>query len=201
MHAHGNNIEVACNMLKLYMVLIGCVPKGRNIEQHDVFFGIGNSVAEVLPLIKEFWPEAATTLHIDAWRAVTHVNGYSIQVAENSIMQSDFRLFFINLGGYKMGEFEEFHYKMIVVAADKGEAVKESKQTAFFKHTGFTGANSHIDDKYGVDVDDIYAITDILPSQLKSKYSIIVSEGNIDDQEDEIHLGYFKFDKIEKWGD
>jgi hypothetical protein len=28
----------------------------------------------------------------------------------------------------------------------------------FFQHTGFPGANAHIDDKYGVDVDDVYEL-------------------------------------------
>jgi hypothetical protein len=183
------------------MFLIGCVPKGRNIEQHDVFFGIGNSVAELLPHIKDFWPEAGSTLHIDAWRPVTRVNGYSIEVSENITGQSNLRLFFINLGGYKKDEFEEFHYKMIVPATDKGEAVKRSKQTAFFKHTGFKGASAHIDDKYGVDVDDVYAITDILPKVMKNRYSIVVSQNNEYEKNDELHLGYFKPEKVEKWGD
>ena len=104
---------------------------------------------------------------------------------------SSFKLFFINLGGYKQNEFEEFHYKMIIAAADKSEAINVSKKTAFFRHTGFKGATAHVDDKYGVDVDDVYEITDILPAATKEKYSIVVSPAeNV--AEDEIQLGYFK---------
>src|SRR5678809_1545416 len=88
---------------------------------------------------------------------------------------SSCRLFFINLGGYKQNEFEEFHYKMIIAANNKGEAIDTAKQTAFFRHTDFKGATSHIDDKYGVDVDDVYEIADILPVGIKEKYSISVS--------------------------
>jgi hypothetical protein len=65
------------------------------------------------------------------------------------------------------------------------------KKTAFFRHTGFKGANAHIDDKYGVDVDDAYEITDILPATAKEKYSIIVTPAD-SLIEDEMHLGYFK---------
>jgi len=54
---------------------------------------------------------------------------------------------------------------MIVAAGDKGEAVKQAKNTAFYKHTGFKGADSHIDKKYGVDVDDFFEIADISPQQ------------------------------------
>lgn len=185
-------------MAKLYMLLIGCLPKGRHTEQHDVYFDIGENIREILPRVAVFWPEAGKTLHLDAWREVTHVNGYDIVITDQQPSTSNVQLFFINLGGYKQGEFEEFHYKMIVAADDKSEAIRISKQTAFYRHTGFKGANSHIDDKYGVDVDDIYALPEILPHETKSKYSIhsVLATGK---EEDELHLGYFRLDKVDKW--
>ena len=180
------------------MLLIGCSPAGRHTEQHDVFFGIGDTIKDLVPDLIAFWPEAKGKLHLDAWREVTVVNGYAVSVVNDPDYQSGTQLFFINLGGYKRGEFEEFHYKMVVAAADKGEAVKAAKQTAFFRHTGFKGANSHIDDKYGVDVDDIYAIRDVLPASVKSTYSLNIQPAP-EAPEDEIHLGYFRLDNIDKW--
>jgi len=179
-------------MSKLYMLLIGATPPERNIEQHDVFFGIGNSIKDLIPDVESFWP-GNNKLHFDAWREVTSVNGYKVEVLlkNESKKNSPFKLFFINLGGYKQNEFEEFHYKMIIAAVDKAEAVNISKQTAFFKHTGFKGATSHIDDKFGVDVDDVYEITDILPATAKEKYSLLVSPAD-SLPEDEMNLGYFK---------
>ena len=106
------------------------------------------------------------------------------------------RLFFINLGGYKPDEFDEFHYKMIVAAADKGEAIRKAKETAFYRHTGFSGAESHIDDKYGVDVDDIYDIGDILPEAVKSRYCLQLTKAIGDDQQDPVRLGYFQLHKL-----
>jgi hypothetical protein len=144
---------------KLFMLLLGCKPVKRNTEQHDVFFGIGNELKDMLPDIYNFWPEAKQKIHIDAWREVTQVGNYSVEVVDRQHAKSitnQTKLFFINLGGYKPGEFEEFHYKMLVAAKEKGDAVQEAKQTAFYRHTGFKGATSHIDDKYGIDVDDIY---------------------------------------------
>jgi hypothetical protein len=184
-------------MPKLFMTLIGCLPQGRNTEQHDVFFGIGDTIKDIIPDVINFWPE--TKQHFDAWREVTNVDGFSVQVMEGEKVESPAKLFFINLGGYKRNEFEEFHYKMIVAANDKGEAIAQSKKTAFFRHTGFKGANSHIDDKFGVDIDDIYAIADILPAELKDKYSLVVqkAEGLLPD--DEVHLGYFRLDAVDKW--
>ncbi|MGZ3846442.1 MAG: DUF1543 domain-containing protein, partial [Flavisolibacter sp.] len=160
------------------MVLLGCKPAGRNTEQHDLFFGIGRSLSEVKKDMIDFWKEADGKIHIDGWREVQWVDEYKVEVVakENSASPQQERLFFINLGGYKQNEFEEFHYKLITVAADKGIAVQRAKQTAFYKHTGFEGAVSHIDDKYGVDVDDIYEIEDILPSHLKTQYSLRISQ-------------------------
>ena len=179
-------------MPKLYLLLIGASPPERNIEQHDVYFGIGDSIKDLIPGVAAFWP-GNNKLHFDAWREVTSVNGYKVEVVVKTENKpaSPFKLFFINLGGYKQKEFEEFHYKMIIAATDKAEAVNSSKQTAFFKHTGFKGATSHIDDKFGVDVDDVYEIADILPATAKEKYSIKVTPG-VSLAEDEIHLGYFK---------
>jgi len=62
------------------MVLAGCKPKGRFTEQHDIFFGIANSLKELVPNLNDFWPEAKRNLHIDAWRQVTSIAGYTIEI-------------------------------------------------------------------------------------------------------------------------
>lgn len=184
---------------KLYMLLLGCKPAGRYTEQHDVFFGIAASLKELVPQINAAWPEAKGNIHIDAWREITSVNGYDVSVSEKTphIGTPDARaLFFLNLGGYKPGEFEEFHYKMIVAAKDESEAIQLAKQTAFYKHTGFKGAASHIDDKYSVDVDDVYALASILPAACKDKYTITLTRQEPPTAEDEFHLGYLQPWKI-----
>ncbi|MEQ7798454.1 DUF1543 domain-containing protein [Pedobacter sp. ASV1-7] len=182
---------------KLFMMLLGCKPPGRHIEQHDVFFAIGRSIVELKDDIAAFWPEAKGKIHIDAWREVTMVDGYSLNIlpSEQTSEADSNKLFFINLGGYKKGEFDELHYKMLVVADTLGEASKKAKETAFYKHTGFEGAVSHIDDKYGVDVDDLFDIADVLPATVKSKFRIhidFLSNGH----EDVLHLGYLPLSKV-----
>ena len=178
---------------KLFMVLIGCKPEGRHTEQHDILFGIASSMKELLPQVIAFWPEAKGDLHIDGWREVTQVDGFDVKVEERITDRVDqtHQLFFINLGGYKPNEFDEFHYKMIVAAVDKAEAVKRAKATAFYKHTQYDGAKSHIDDKYGVDVDDLYEIEEVLSASVKNQFSIHLSPAATI-KEDELHLGYFK---------
>lgn len=182
---------------KLFMLLLGCKPSGRNTEQHDVFFGIGHSLKDLIPQIEYFWPKSGK-IHIDGWREINAVDGYAIKVIPHSSEAaiSTNKLFFLNLGGYKENELEEFHYKMLTVAADKGEAIRKAKQTAFYKHTGFKGAESHIDDKYGVDVDDIYEIEDILSGELKRQFKISIKKQSTDEPEDILHLGYFKLNAL-----
>jgi len=182
--------------MKLYMLLLGCKPTGRHTEQHDVFFTIGESLKAIVPDILSFWPEANGKMHIDAWREVSRVDGFRIEVAEkgSGYVSAD-KLFFLNLGGYKRDEFEEPHYKLLCIENDKTEAIKRAKETAFYKHAGFEGAPSHIDDKYGVDVDDVFEIEEVLSASLKEKFtlSIFPAEGP---ENDEIHLGYLPLEKI-----
>ena len=177
--------------------MLGCTPKGRHTEQHDIFFGIGGAIKDLKQDIIDFWPEAKGKIHLDAFREVTNVDGYEITVVPaDEAVESPFKLFFLNLGGYKEDQFEELHYKVLTVSDTKAGAIKQAKQTAFYKHCGFKGATSHIDDKYGVDVDDIYEIGDILPAGLKSNYKLQISpaEGL---PMDKIHLGYFILNKLD----
>jgi hypothetical protein len=180
--------------LKLYMVMLGCRPDGRYTEQHDIFFGIGKSLGDLKPAIRSYWKEAPT-IHIDAWREVNLVDGYHIIVHEKRLPDKNQQLFFINLGGYKENEFDEFHYKLLVVAENSGKAIKVSKETAFFRNTGFEGAVSHVDDKYGVDVDDVFKIEEILSGQYKDQYSLGITKAS-EIPEDPMHLGYLKWEKI-----
>jgi len=184
--------------LKLFMLLLGSRAPGRHVEQHDFFFGIAHTLKELVPAIKAFWPEAKGNIHIDGWREVTNVDGYYINVKlkrDISTTTSTKRLFFINLGGYQENKFEEQHYTILTVKANRAQASKEAKDTFFYKHHGFKGTVSHIDDKYGIDVDDLYEIEDILPSDQKEMYQIELShEANL--PEDKLHLGYFKLNTL-----
>jgi hypothetical protein len=182
----------------LFMVMLGCKPQGRFTEQHDIFFGIGKNLKELIPMMNDFWPEAKGKFHIDAWRKVTTVDGYSIKIVpKNNIVNQNENLFFINLGGYKENEFEEYHYKVLAVGETMAEASKKAKNTTFFKHCTFKGATSHIDDKYGIDVDDIYNVKDILSDSFTKKFEINITKSTSILNEDQLHIGYLKKDKIE----
>lgn len=175
------------------MVLLGSSVEGRFIEQHDIFFGIGENLIDLKNDFATFWNVPG--LHVDAWREVNIVDGHRITVIEGPGAVKEANLYFINLGGYRENEFEEFHFKMVIVAADQKEAVKKAKQTIFFKNVGFEGASAHIDDKYGVDVDDLYNVEDILPAALKQKYSLNIQKA-VTDEPDKIRLGYLPLTRM-----
>lgn len=186
-------------MPKLFMLLIGCKPKGRKTEQHDIYFGLAEDIRGALAQAIASWPEAGAGFHLDAWREVKHVDNYRVRVTDSRSEAASVRLFFINLGGYKPGEFDEFHYRMLVPARDVGEALRVSKKTAFFRHTGFDGASAHVDDKYGVDVDDIFDVEDILEPAGEKLFHLVLEKAVDEDVEDQMNLGYFKPSNVDKW--
>lgn len=181
---------------KLYFFLLGCTPPHRHIEQHDVFFGIGTQPADLIPALQAFWPEAHD-LHIDAWREVTSVDGFTVSVHPKRAVAQSNTLYFLNLGGYRAGAFEEFHYKSLMVAATNSDAIKKAKQTPFYKEFGFKGAVAHIDDAYGVDIDDLFKVADILSPSDKEQFSIVISDEPTN-QTDVLHLGYTTLSKLKK---
>lgn len=182
------------------MVLLGSKAPQRTVEQHDYFFGIASSLQELVPQMHDFWPEAGSSLHIDGWREVNYVDGYSVKIMkkENPVEDNGKRLFFVNLGGYQSGKLEEQHYTLLTVQDDRKGAIKTSTATEFFKNQSIAAvksASAHIDEKYGVDVDDIYRIEDVLPSAAKQLYRINLVE-EVAAIPDMIHLGYYKLDKL-----
>lgn len=170
------------------MILLGCKPPGRHVEQHDFFFGIADSLKDLADEMQAFWPEAQGKIHIDGWREVNTVEGHRVNIIPKQEASSQSKkLFFINLGGYQPNRFEEQHYVILTAKDDSASALRDAKSTLFFQDSN----SSHVDDKYGIDVDDIYQIEDILAPDFKEYYQIeLVPAVNL--VEDEIHLGYLK---------
>lgn len=171
------------------MLLLGSKAPGRHVEQHDFFFGIANSLKDLVPDIRAFWPEAGEKIHIDGWREVRYVDGFRVTVhLRNEVTEeSSLKLFFINLGGYQENRFEEQHHTVLTAQEDRESALKFARKTLFFKNE----LQSHIDDKYGIDVDELYEIDEMLVPSQKHRFKIVLTPAD-DATSDEIHLGYFK---------
>lgn len=191
----------ASSPLYLYCILLGCTPKGRHTEQHDVMFAVAHSVEELYAEMKLFWyrpmvedvsravkkaipgfdvktfgSDLLATLskrdkvHIDAWMKVEYAGGYKIAVRKKTANeQKDApRLYFVNLGGYKEGEFEEFHKKLFVVATGVTDVVTQLRNHEFMRQFTppalGTKAKAHFDDKHKIefDADDIVCVADTI---------------------------------------
>ena len=196
-------------MTTLFMVKIGATPKGRLIEQHDMFFGVADHIHELFVAINGQWLEAKDIWHIDAYRQVTRVGDYRIEWLPEEPVQSivtepatkDLKLFFLNLGGYLPEQFEEYHHKMLIVAPTQALAIKQAKQTEFYQHYQFNDPNmpfdasSHVDDKMAVDVDDIYNVSELLSA---GSLQITEDKANTAAIEDKSYIGYLSIKNLRK---
>ena len=195
-------------MPTLFMVQLGGRPEGRLIEQHDIFFGVANQVRELVDDINHHWPEVKNKWHIDSYRAITKVGNHTVKLIESDNQAANdngLKLFFINLGGYQRGSFEEFHHKLLIVAATQAEAIKQAKQSTFYKEFTFKdkdspfNAASHIDDKFQVDIDDIYDVNDLVSNiQILIEPRIHNSHELTNADEDKEYVGYLSIKNLRK---
>lgn len=205
-------------MPTLFMVQLGARPKGRLIEQHDIFFGVGDKLSTLISAINIHWPEVKNKWHIDSYQAVTQaigVDGRYYKISwradehtdhaqdQEAQQQESPKLYFINLGGYQQGSIEEFHHKLLVVAATESAAKAYARKTKFYKdfsysdkETPFNGA-SHIDDKLCVDVDEIYDVSGLI--SLGRLFIEALAE-DIEPVEDKAYVGYLSIKKLQALG-
>ncbi len=215
----------------LFAILLGCTPKGRNIEQHDVMFGVAKTLDELTDTMKGFWHKPLTTellagviklypdtdikllekellnpllrrdkVHVDGWVQVSYADGYRIDILPKHAAggNNGLRLYFINLGGYKAGEFEEFHKKFFLVASNMNEVLAKIKQHEFMKEycadlPGNAGV-AHLDDQHKMDfeADDIICVSDKLDD------SYVLQLVQVDEHpENELIIGYKKLNYAE----
>ncbi|HMQ11245.1 MAG TPA: DUF1543 domain-containing protein [Oligoflexia bacterium] len=161
---------------KLFLIVLGATPPGRNIEQHDVMFAVGKSIEDTYPKILQHW--SVKGVHIDAYVEVTQVDGFKINIVnakQDAHLQAN-RLYFINLGGYMPNDIEEYHKKILVAASNKIEAKRKVKTDDFFKQ-GLQEKNAcpHYDDQFeivGFDVDNCL----LLDEHIEKCYSIELLE-------------------------
>ena len=215
----------------LFAVLLGCTPKARNVEQHDVMFGVAKTIDELTESMKAFWHKAHTTellagvkkiypnidlallekellnpmlrrdkVHIDGWMQVNYIDGYRVDILPKHAAggNNGLRLYFINLGGYKAGEFEEFHKKFFVVAQNISEALTKAKEHVFMKeysaeNQGNIGV-AHLDDQHKIDfeADDIICVSDKLDDSYVLQLEQVESH-----PENKLIIGYKKLNYAE----
>ncbi|SEA18698.1 DUF1543 domain-containing protein [Alkalimonas amylolytica] len=112
--------------LDLFMVMLGGSHPKANTELHDVVFVAGEQLQQTYPQLRQLWFAEPKGLHMDAWMRVRAVDGFKLQLVSEPVSQQ-YRLFFLNLGGYHDAVFGEDHRYLLVVAKDKAEAKQKGK--------------------------------------------------------------------------
>ena len=184
------------NTAKLYCITMGATVPGRLIEQHDVMFAAAADISDLIPSLQAAWPEGAS-VHVDAYREVTVVSSHHISLTQDPVSAdaSGLKLFFFNLGGYVEGDMEEYHHKALVVATSQKEAIASIKQCEFYQNRGYAGAESHIDDKMNVDIDDVHIVDDLISH---AGWHLHISPAAQAATEDVWQVGYLSLSKLAK---
>ena len=90
---------------------------------------------------------------------------------------------------------EEYHHKALVVAASQKEAIASIKQSEFYQNRGYAGAESHIDDKMNVDIDDVHIVDDLISH---AGWHLHISPAAQTATEDVWQVGYLSLSKLAK---
>lgn len=139
---------------KLFLVYVGGSAPGANIELHDVRFVVADSIEATYPALKRQWFGDRSSVHMDSYVHVHHVDGYKIELAKQPTKAGE-KLYFVNFGGYFPGKLAEYHDFTLVVAgsSDKARALAKTKVLA----AGLANAEQfHKDDL--LEVDDCLAV-------------------------------------------
>ena len=114
--------------MKLFALYIGGKTANSLIEVHDVRFTIGKRLQDTYPEIRKSWWGTPQSLHLDCWGELTSADGYNITLSPEPC-KSDEKLWFVNLGGYEPGDFNEQHKNIFVVAPTESQAQVRALKT------------------------------------------------------------------------
>jgi hypothetical protein len=111
---------------KVFAVYLGGRAPRCNTELHDVVFTVGASIEETHERLLSLWFGSPEGLHIDSWVELTVVDGHRVVLSARAV-QSDKKLYFVNLGAYADGQFAELHANALLVASSEREAKRRAK--------------------------------------------------------------------------
>lgn len=142
------------NSLKLFAVVLGGEAEKSNTELHDVVFAVGATIEDCYFQLLEKWFGLPEKMHIDSYMELDVVDGYEISLRKEESTKKDKKLFFINLGAYKEGDFMEHHANTFLIGKLATEIKKRAKDKLL---NGYDEV--HKDDLY--EVDDMIAIEEL----------------------------------------
>ena len=114
----------------LHVVMLGGTHPRARVELHDVVFVDTPRLADAHAELRRQWFGDPQGAHIDSWMEVDGVDGYQVRFSDAAPAADGPRLYFLNLGGYVIGEFGEAHQYLLVVAADAAQAKARARALA-----------------------------------------------------------------------
>jgi hypothetical protein len=141
------------SFMKLFAFYIGGSTATSLIEVHDVRFAAAEKMEDAYDGIRDTWWGTPESLHLDCWGELTSADGYNIFLKDAPQARED-KLWFVNLGGYADGDFNELHKNIFVVAP----TVSKAKVRALKAIIDWKG--HHKDEMF--EVEKIASIDDIL---------------------------------------
>jgi hypothetical protein len=112
---------------KLFAVYLGGRADKCNTELHDVVFAVGEKITDTYEQLLDQWFGIPKGLHLDSWMELDIVDGYRITLVENATLQNE-KLFYVNLGAYRDGDFTEIHAHKFLVAPNAAAAKARGKK-------------------------------------------------------------------------
>lgn len=140
-------------MQKLFAVYLGGRAERCNVELHDVVFVVGGKIEDTYLQLFEKWFGVPKGLHLDSWMELSVVDGHRVSLRSERTDSSK-RLYFVNMGGYRPGEFTEHHAVSFFVAESEREVKERAKKNLLIGM-----GSAHTDDLY--DVDDCLEISEV----------------------------------------
>ena len=114
-------------MMKLFAIYIGGEHPRANIELHDMRFVVAPSIRETYDELRKQWWGTPDSLHVDAWAALDHADGYDVRLEPEPFAGKE-KLYYVNLGGYDDSDFIERHKNVFVVASNLADAKTRALQ-------------------------------------------------------------------------
>lgn len=155
----NNFIIYKCGFMKLFIIYIGGEHEKSFIELHDMRFIVAEKIEDTHQAIIDSWWGRTEKLHLDAWGTLEYVDGYDILIKDHPQENQEYKLFFMNLGGYDSKQFTELHKNIFVVAESPSKAkIKALKQILDWE-------SFHRD--YQFEIDDIIDISTVITKDNK----------------------------------
>lgn len=129
----------------LIACVLGGTAPGAHTELHDVAFAVGRQVDQVHQQLLDGWFGAPEGLHVDAWTVLDSIAGFRVRLQRRPA-DNGLQLYFVNIGGYRPGEFGERHAWGFFGAGSPSEAKAAARSSLLQGH-----ASTHKDNLHRVD--------------------------------------------------